>query len=99
MKSMEIVSKEVRVKDEPICYSQSISNTSRTNQPNKIQTNYEQSIKQEKRTREDILSDDQPKNRKGQSMKVKEEPIEIQILKSHIESMSEVKAEEKFSAT
>ena len=53
MNCMEEASKDERVKDEPICYSQSISNTreatSRTNQP----------IKQEKRTKEDISRDDQ----------------------------------------
>ena len=81
-------SKEVRVKDEPIYDSQSISDPRETtlssNKPKKI-TNNEQSIKQErqfipisdsKMTREDISSDEQPNKRKRQSMKVKAEKEE-----------------------
>ena len=92
----------MRVKDEPICYSQSISDTreanSSNNQPNKTRSNDKQSIKQEKRTREDISSEDQPNKRKRLSMKVKEEPIDSE--KSQILEEVEVKAEEeeKFSA-
>jgi hypothetical protein len=100
---MNIEVSEMRVKNEPIYDSQSISDirepTSRNNQ---------QSIKHErqfipisetnKRTREDISSDDQPNKRKRQSMKVKKEPIniEMQTTNSHIESLSkdvEIKAE------
>ena len=94
-------SNEVRVKDEPIYYSQSISDTRKAtlsnNKPNKI-TNNEIS-------REDISSDDQPNKRKRQSMKAKEEPIDNEMQtssKSQIGSTSEdveIKAEkeEKFS--
>ena len=107
MNSMDKVSNEVRVKDEPICYSQSISETReaslRNNQSNKTRSSDKQSFKQEKHSRDAISSDDQPNKRKRQSMKVKEEPIdsETQKPKSHIESRSEkveVKVEEKFSA-
>ena len=85
---MEKVLNEVRVKDEPICYSQSISTeTIRNNQANKRRSNDKQSIKQEKRTREDISVENEPNKRKRQSIKVKEEPTS----KSDI-----VKVEEKF---
>ena len=71
------------------------------------------SINDYKRTRESISNDDNPNNeqpnkRRRQSivaMRIKEEPIDIemQTSKSHIESRSEeeveIKAEEKFSAT
>jgi hypothetical protein len=63
-------------------------------------------ISDSKRTREYILSDHQPNKRKRQSIKVKEEPIDIemQTSKSQIESMSEeveikTEEEEKVSAT
>ena len=85
------VSNEVRVKDEPIFDSQSISETREeailsNNQPNKL-ANKEQSIKHEKQfivpkckmnNREDISSHDeeQPNKRKRTSIKVKNEPIE-----------------------
>ena len=85
-------SNEVRVKDEPIYDSQSISDTRKAtlsnNKPNKI-TNNEIS-------REDISSDDQTNKRKRQSMKVKEEPIDIEMQTS---KEIVVKSEEKFSAT
>ena len=97
MNSTEEVSYEVRVKEEPICYSQSISDTieakSSDNQQYKTGSNDKQSIKQEKRTREDISVGDQPNKIKRQSIlanKVKEEPKS----KSHI-----LKVEEKFSTT
>ena len=93
---MEEVSNEVRVKDEPICDSQSISDT-------KEARSQKQSIKQEKQSIP--ISDSKPtKNqtnkRKRQSILVKEEPIDIDMQsfsKSHIESTSEkveIKAEE-----
>ena len=111
------VSNEVKVKNEPIYDSQSISDTRKATlskyHPNNI-TNNEQSIKNErqfipisdsKRTREEISNEDQPNKRKRQSMKLKEEriDIEMQTSNSHIESTSEkveIKAEkeEKFSA-
>ena len=69
MNSTEKVSNEVRVKDEPMFYNQSVSNTresiSKNNQQINSRSNDEHSIKQEKRTREDITSDDnQPKKLK-----------------------------------
>ena len=65
MNSVEKVSNEVRVKDEPICYSQSISETKS----------------------KDISEDDELR----QSIKVKEEPIDIEVeLKAEVE--------EKFSS-
>ena len=104
MNSMGKVANEVRVKNEPICDSQSINH-----QPNKSQSN-KQSIKQEKLLVP--ISDskrikDQPNKLRRLSIevnKVKEEPIdnEMQTSESHIQSTSEeigVKAEEKFSAT
>ena len=108
---MEALS-EVRVKDEQIDDSQSISDTrkeatSRNNQPNKI-TNNEQSIKHErefipisetnKRTREYMSIDDQPKLKRQSVLvnKVKEEPIDIEMQTSQ---EIVVKSEEKFSAT
>ena len=103
--SME-VSNEVRVKNEPICESQSISQTRETKQLIKHERK-SISINDSKRTREDILKDDHPNNekpnkRKRQSilaMGIKEEPIdsEIQTSKSHIDVKAE--EEEKFSAT
>lgn len=88
------VSKEVRVKKEPIYNSQSISQTREAT----MRSNYDQSIKQErqlidisdrKRTRESSSNYQQPNKRIKQSMKVKEEPIDNEEI--------EVKAEEKFS--
>ena len=95
--NMEI-SNEVRVKDEPIYDSQFISDTRKA-----ITSINQQSIKHEKqfiwisdskRIRESISSDDQPNKRKRQSMKVKEEPKDIEIETS---KEVEIKAEEKFS--
>ena len=82
---MEKVSNEVRFKDEPICYSQSIPTETieAKSSNNQLSRSKKQSIKQEKKSREDN--------------KVKEEPKS----KSHIESTLEkvkVKDEEKFSA-
>jgi hypothetical protein len=102
MNSMEEVSDDVRVKNEPICYSQSISDTKEANmsniQPNKTRLNDMQSIKQEKRTREDISIYNQPNKRKRHSILVKKEPIDSE--KSQILKEVEVKAEEeeKFSS-
>ena len=86
--SME-VSKEVRVKKDPIFDSQSISETREAT----MRSNYEQTIKIEKesiqiidrkRNREDISSDVQLNKRIRQSMKVKED-------------VEDVKTEEKFA--
>lgn len=86
--SME-VSKELRMKKEPISVSQSISETREAT----MRSNYEQSIKIEtdpiqiidrKRNREDISSENQPNKRKRQSTKVKED-------------VEDVKTEEKFA--
>ena len=68
------------------------------NQPKNF-TNKDQSIKHErdlefipisdsKRTRDDIWSDDRPNNRKRQSMKVKEEPIDIVVKDEKEEKLS-----------
>ena len=66
------VSKELRVKKEPIFQTREAT----------MRSNYDQSVKHEsqsiqiidrKLTREDISSDNQPNKRKRQSMKVKEE--------------------------
>ena len=103
-------SNEVKVKNEPIFDSQSTSDTRKaTTNTNQQSIKHERQfilISDSKRTREYILSDHQPNKRKRQSMKVKEEPkdIEMQASKSQIESMSEeveikTDEEEKFSAT
>ena len=100
-------SNEVKVKNEPIFDSQSISDTRKAtlSNDNPIKKTYiEHSIKHEKKfpisdsksSREDISSDDQPNKRKRQSMNVKEEPIDIEMQTS---KEIVVKSEEKFSAT
>ena len=96
----------MRVRDEPIYDRQSISDTRKATlnsiKPNKITIN-EQSIKHEresipisdrKRTREDISSDHQPNNRKRQSVKVKEDPIESTPEEVEINAVKD----EKFSS-
>ena len=86
-------SNEMKVKDEPIYDSQSISDTRKATLSNNKPNNERKfPINNSKRTREDISSDDQTNKRKRQSMKVKEEPIDNEEV--------EVKAEEdeKFSA-
>ena len=79
--SME-VSKEVRVKKDPIFDSQSISETREAT----MRSNYEHTIKIEKesiqiidrkRNREDISSENQPNKRKRQSTKVKEDVEDV----------------------
>ena len=99
---------EVRVKDEQIDDSQSISDTSRNNRPNNKITNNKQSIKHErefipisetnKRTREDMSIDDQPKHKRQSLLenKLKEEPIDCEIQTS-IDIVVKTE-EEKFSA-
>ena len=66
-----MASNEVRVKNEPIYESESILETSGTNQPNSLQSNNKQLIKHEiksiqindsKRAREDISIDNNPDN-------------------------------------
>ena len=102
---------EVRVKNEPIYDSQSISETRETKHLIKHERK-SISINDSKLTRESISSDhsnnEQPNKDKRQlidSMRIKEEPIDIEMKKSksHIESRSEeeveIKAEEKYSAT
>ena len=89
-------SEKVRVKNEPISDSQSISIN---HQPNIKQERQSIPISYSKRTREAISSDDQPNKRKRQSMKVKEEPIDIemQVCKSQIEVKAEEEEEDGFS--
>ena len=89
--SIEVPNK-VRMKNEPICDDSQTREeaTLSSNQPNKL-TKAEQSkpISNSKRIREDISSDNQSNKRKRQSIKVKEEPIGIEI-----KTKVEVKAEE-----
>ena len=107
-------SNEVRVKNEPIFDSQSISQTreatSGNNQQKKItiRSNNERSIKQEsqpisisnsKRTREDYSSDDKEQPNKRKRQSILVKEEPIDNQIQTFKPQIEVKAEEKFSET
>ena len=97
---------EVRVKNEPICENQSISETRETKHFIKHERK-SISINNNKRTREHISNEDNPNNeqpnkRKRQSktsMRIKEEPIDIGMKTTEPHIDEKVEEEEKFSAT